>query len=139
MCELFTEPQVLFGKLAEKIADDAAVPGAGGRAHGQHAFDVQKQHSRGCFRRDAHLQHRTGCAGIGGGEGLSRPCLGQNIAVAPDVLLLDQNAPGQHQSNRFRRIPGTQQQRILREALFFCAETGEHGRKLLFGNAGKER
>ena len=137
--ELFAEAQVFFGEFAEQIADDAAVPGAGGRAHGQHAFDVQKQHSRGCFRRDAHLQHRTGCAGIGGGEGLSRPCLGQNIAVAPDVLLLDQNAPGQHQTDRFRRIAGTQQQRILRETRCFRAKTGEHGRKLLFGNTGEER
>ena len=31
------------------------------------------------------------------------------------------------------------QQRILRETRCFRAKTGEHGRKLLFGNAGEER
>ena len=55
----------------------------------------------------------AGSAGIGGGEGLAQPRLGEDIAVAPDILLNDQHAAGQYQTDGLRRVPGAQQKGLL--------------------------
>ena len=137
--ELFAETKILLGKLAEKISDDPAVVLTGGRTHIQNALYVQEHCRDGRFGEYTHIQQRTGRAGIGGGERLPCVRLRENVAVAPNVLLHDQNAAQKHKTDGFRRIPGVQQKRILREAFGFRIETGEHGCELLLGNARKKR
>ena len=139
MRKLFTESQVLFGELAEEIPNHAAVVRAGGRADIQHALYIQKHRGNGRFCGDAYVHYRSGRAGISGGEGLTRTCFGENIAITPDVLLNDQNASRQHEPDRFRRIAGTHQKRVLWEILLFGAKAGEHCAELLLRNTRKER
>ena len=75
MYELFTETQVFLGKLSEQVADDPAVVRTDGRTHIQYALYIQKHSRNRCFGYHAHIQHRTGCTGIGGGKALPRPRL----------------------------------------------------------------
>ena len=84
-----TPLQVKLAKLAKQISDDMAMMRAGGGTHMQHTLYVQIQHRNSCFRHNAYIQHRAGRAGIGGGKGLPHPCLGNDVAVAPDILLYD--------------------------------------------------
>ena len=87
--QLFAEAQIFLRKLAKQISDDMAMMRAGGGAHMQHTLYVQLQHRNSRFRHNAYIQHRAGRAGIGGGKGLPHPCLGTDVAVAPDILLYD--------------------------------------------------
>ena len=106
MCELSLKMQIFLGEHAEQISDNTAVVLACGRADIQNTLDIQKHCDNRRFCRDADIQHRAGCAGIRGGKGLSRSRLGEDIAVAPDILLYYQNAPRQHETYRLRRISG---------------------------------
>ena len=111
----------------------------GGRADGQYALDVQKQHDSRRLRDHAHIQPRSGRAGIRGGKALTRPRPGEDVAVSPDILLHDQHAAGQDEPDRLRRIARAQQKRVLRIIFLPGIQTGEHCRQLRLGYAGKER
>ena len=139
MREFFTQTQIFHGKLTQKVPENPAVVRAGGRADVQDAADVQKQNGDGDLRDDADRESGTGRAGIRGGKRLSRPRFGENVAVPPNVLLNHQNASRQHQPHRVRRIAGAQHKGSLREVLFSGVQAGQHGGKLLLGNARKER
>ena len=112
--------------------------GAGGGADVQDALDVHEQHRDGRLRHHADVQHRAGSAGIGGSEGLARPRLGEDIAVAPDILLNDQHAAGQHQTDGLRRVSGAQQKGLLGKAPLFCSQTGEHSGEFLLRDTGEK-
>ena len=136
--ELFPQTQVFPRQLPQKITDDPAVVGAGGGAQSQNAPHVQKQDGDRRFRQNAHVQHRARRAGIGGGKDLSRPRLGQNIPVPPDILLEHQDRSRQHQTHRLCRIPRPQHKGVLGVVFRLGPETGEHGLQLSLRNAGKQ-
>ena len=98
MCELFAETQVLCCKFTEQISDNSVMMRAGGGAYIQNTLYIKKHNVNFCLRYYVHIQHRSGSAGIGGGKGLSGACLGDNIAVAPDVFLNNQNTSRQDNS-----------------------------------------
>ena len=124
MRELFAEAQVFLGKLAEKIPDDAAVVLTGGRTHIQNALYVQEHCCDGRFGEHAYIQQRAGRAGIRGGKRLSRPRFGENVAVAPNILLHDKNTAREHKTDRLGRITGAEQKGVLRKAFFSRLQTG---------------
>ena len=66
--KLFTEAQILFGKLTEQISDDPAVVRTGGWTHIQNTRYIQKHCGDGRFRHDAHIQPRAGRTGEGSGK-----------------------------------------------------------------------
>ena len=139
MGQLFIQQQVLFRQLPQQVADDPPVVHAGGGADAQNTLYPQKHHRDCALRLHAHIQHRSRRAGKYLGEGLPRPGLGKDIAVAPYILLHDEHAPHQHKPHLLRRIPGTQQPGALGEGVDPRRKAGEHGGKLLPGNAGKQR
>ena len=105
----------------------------------QHTPYVQIQHRNSCFCHNAYIQHRAGRAGIGGGKGLPRPCLGKNVAVTPDILLDHQDASGKDKTDGFCSIAGMEQKGFLGEVLFFRLKAGEHGRCFFCRNSEKKR
>ena len=139
VCEFFIEQQVFSRKVAQKVSDDAAVVRAGGGTDRQKALDVQKQHRRRRFGHDAHIGDTVWRAGEGRGVGLPRCGAGENVAVAPDILLHDERAAGEHHADLLDRIAGTEEKHILGELLGLCRKAGEHCVELVLRDAGKER
>ena len=133
MREFFGEAKVLFGKFAEQVPHNAIMVRADGRAHVKNPSDVKKHRDDGSFGGNAYVERRSERAGVSRGESLSRARFGNDIAIAPDVLLYDQNAPRQHKPYRFRRFAGAQNKRAFRKTCFFRVEAGENGRKISFG------
>ena len=136
--ELFAETQVFLGEHTQQVADYTAMVRAGGRAHVQDALYIDIQRGDRRLGDHAHIQHRARGAGIGSSKGLSRSRFGQDVAIAPNVLLDDQNTARQHKTDRLCRIADTHQKGVLWEAFFPRIQTGEHSRELLFGNARKK-
>ena len=68
MRKLFAEAQILFGKLAEKVAYDTVMVRAGGRTYGKNALDVKKHDRNRSFGNNAHIQNGSRGAGICGGK-----------------------------------------------------------------------
>ena len=138
MGELFVEPQVLLCQFVQQVADDPAVVGAGGGAHAQNAPYVQKHHRHRALRLYAHVQHRPWSAGEHLREGLPRPELGEDATVSPDVLLHDECAARQHKAHFLHRVSGAEQTGAFGKGVEPRPEAGEHGGKLLVGNAGEK-
>ena len=137
--EFFVEPQVLLRQFAQQVADDSAMVGAGGGAHAQNAPYVQKHHRHRALRLHAHVQHRPRRAGEHLREGLPRPGLGEDAAVSPDVLLHNEGAARQHETHLLHRLSGAEQAGAFGKGADPRPKAGEHGGKLLVGNAGEKR
>ena len=73
MGEFFILKQIFLGKLRQQISYDAVVMLTGGRADGENTSDIQKHYRNRRFGNDAHIQHRAGRAGKGGGINLPLP------------------------------------------------------------------
>ena len=71
-------------------------------------------------------------------EGLPRPGLGEDVAVSPDVLLHDEGAARQHKTHLLHRLPGAEQAGAFGKGVDPRPKAGEHGGKLLVGNAGEK-
>ena len=137
--ELFVEQQVFARKVAQKVSDDAAVVRAGGGTDRQKALDVQKQHRCRRFGHDAHIGDTVWRAGEGRGIRLPRCGAGENVAVAPDILLHDERAAGEHHAGLLDRVAGVEEKHVLGELLGLCRKAGEHRVELVLRDAGKER
>ena len=133
------EPQVFACKVAQKVSDDAAMVRTGGGTDRQKALDVQKQHRRRRFGHDAHVGDTVWRAGEGRGVRLSRRGAGENVAVAPDILLHDERAAGEHHADLLDRVAGMKEKHVLGELLGLRRKAGEHRDKFVLRDAGKER
>ena len=137
--ELFIEQQVFACKVAQKVSDDAAMVRTGGGTDRQKALDVQKQHRRRRFGHDAHVGDTVWRAGEGRGVRLSRRGAGENVAVAPDILLHDERAAGEPHADLLDRVAGMKEKHVLGELLGLRRKAGEHRDKFVLRDAGKER
>ena len=70
--------------------------GAGVRADLEHAVHVQEKHIHRFSGHHVDHQGFAGSAGLGLGEDLPRPNAVQNGGIAPQVVVFDQDAAGQH-------------------------------------------
>ena len=111
----------------------------GGGTDRQKALDVQKQHRCRRFGHDAHIGDTVWRAGEGRGVGLPRRGAGENVAVAPDILLNDERAAGEHHADLLDRVAGVEEKHILGELLGLRRKAGEHRIELVLRDAGKER
>ena len=138
MRELFGETQVFFCEFAQQIQDNAAVAGAGGRTRVHDAVYVKKHDGNGRFGGNAYVHDGAGRAGISRGKRLPRRRFRNNVPVAPDVFLYNQNRSGKDESDRFGGIAGAKEKRVFGVAFRFYVKTGEHRDKIFFGNPRKE-
>jgi len=138
MGEFFVEPQVLLRQFAQQVANDLAMVGAGGGAHVQNASYMQKHHRHRALCLHAHIQYRPRRTGEHLREGLPRPDFGEDAAVSPDVLLHDEGAARQHKAHFLHRVSGAEQAGTFGKGTDPRPKAGEHGGKLLVGNAGEK-
>ena len=99
----------------------------------------KKQHRCRRFGHDAHIGDTARRAGEGRGVGLPRRGAGENVAVAPDILLHDERAAGEHHADLLDRVAGVEEKDVLGKLLGLRRKAGEHRVKLVLRDAGKER
>jgi len=97
--------QAFSGGNGEHIADQLVMEAAGVGADSEHALGVQKQHLRRLGGNDADHQPLTGQAGVVFRKDLPCAYLVQNTAVAPDIIILDGYAAGEHHAHGGDGLP----------------------------------
>ena len=97
--------QAFPGGDGEHIADQPVMEAAGVGADGEHAIGIQKQHLRRLVGHGADHQLFAGQAGVVFRKDL--PCAHpiQNAAVAPDIIILDGYAAGEHHAHGGDGLP----------------------------------
>ena len=100
---------------------------------------MQKHHRHRALRFHAHIENRSRRAGEHLREGLPRPGLGEDVAVSPDILLHDEGAARQHKPHFIHCVSGAEQAGAFGEGVDPRPKAGEHGGKLIVGNAGEKR
>lgn len=93
------QAQAFPGGDGEHIADQPVMEAAGVGADGEHALGVQKQYRRRLCGNGADHQLFAGQAGVVFRKDLPCAYLIQNAAVAPDIIILDGYAAGEHHAH----------------------------------------
>ena len=105
----------------------------------QYSPDIQQQRSR--ILGGGHVDHQRliGRTGVGLCKNLSWTHAVQHRGVAPDIIIFNECAAGQHDPKRGNHFPGPVNHLSFLIAAHVRSQTGQHGLQILSGGSPEQR